>query len=128
VICGDFHTNIKHVSAKMSFPWTFGIRSSYYKSHSQGDTYYLEIRKMGCSKGEGLRKLLKHLKIKMKDTAVVGDWYNDKSLFDSDALKIAVANAVPELKRMADFVTKGTNNEEGVAEFLKILLQAKSKK
>jgi 5-amino-6-(5-phospho-D-ribitylamino)uracil phosphatase len=128
IICGDYQTNIKHVASKMSFPWTFGISSSYYKSHSHSDTYYLEIRKMGCSKGEGLRKLLKYLKIKMKDTAVVGDWYNDKSLFDTDTLKIAVANAVPELKRMADFITKGTNNEEGVAEFLKLLLQAKSKK
>jgi Cof subfamily protein (haloacid dehalogenase superfamily) len=128
IICGDYKVNIKHVSSKMSFPYTFGIRSSYYKSHTQGDTYYLEIRKIGCSKGESLRKLLKHLKIKMKDTVVIGDWYNDKTLFDTDALKIAVANAVPELKRMADFITKGTNNEEGVAEFLRILLQAKSKK
>lgn len=128
IICGDYNTNIKHVASKMSFPWTFGVKPSYYKSHASGDTYYLEIRKMGCSKGEGLRKLLKHLNIKMKDTAVVGDWYNDKSLFDTDALKIAVANAVPELKRMADFITKGSNNEEGAAEFLKLLLQAKSKK
>ena len=61
----------------------------------------------------------------MHNTAVLGDWYNDKSLFDTDALKIAVANAVPEIKKMADIVTKRNNNEEGVAEFLKILLQAK---
>lgn len=122
---GDFQKNIRHVANKMSFPYSFGIRSSYYKSQSQGGSYFLEIRKLGSNKGEGLRILLKHLKIKMKETAVLGDWYNDKSLFDSDALKIAVANAVPELKKMADIVTKKTNNEEGVAEFLKILLQAK---
>ena len=80
---------------------------------------------MGSSKGEGLKKLLKYLKLKEKETAVLGDWYNDKSLFETDALKIAVANAVPELKYMADFVTKRTNNEDGVAEFLKMLYKAK---
>ena len=110
---------------RMTFPYTFGVRSSYYKSQNHGGTYYLEIRKMGCSKGEGLRKLLSHIKIKMHNTAVIGDWYNDKSLFDTDALKIAVANAVPEIKKMADIITKRNNNEEGVAEFLKMLLQAK---
>lgn len=125
VIVGDYKDNVRYVVKKMSFPYTLGIRSSYYKSQSQDGTYTLEIRKMGCSKGEGLRKLVSHLKIKMHHTAVIGDWYNDKSLFDTDALKIAVANAIPEIKRMADLVTIRNNNEEGVAEFLKMLLQAK---
>lgn len=125
VIAGDYQNSVKYVAKRMTFPYTFGVRSSYYKSQSQGGTYYLEIRKMGCSKGEGLRKLTKYLKVKMSSTAVIGDWYNDKSLFDTDALKIAVANAVPEIKKMADIVTKKNNNEDGVAEFLKMLLQAK---
>ncbi len=125
VIVGDYQESVKYVAKKMTFPYTLGIRSSYYKSQNHGGTYYLEIRKKGCNKGEGLRKLLRHLKIKMNNTAVLGDWYNDKSLFDTDALKIAVANAVPEIKKMADIVTKKTNNDDGVAEFLKILLQAK---
>ncbi|MBA4405873.1 hypothetical protein C0389_01230 [bacterium] len=125
VMVGDYRESVRFVMEKMSFPYTFGIRSSYYKSHSADDTYVLEIRKMGSSKGEGLRKLVSHLKMKMFQTAVMGDWYNDKSLFDTDALKIAVANAVPELKKLADIVTKRNNNEDGVAEFLKMLLQAK---
>jgi len=123
VIVGDYHDAVKYVSNKMTFPYTYGARTVFYKS--QSSTYYLEIRKMGSSKGEGLKKLLRHLKIKEKETAVLGDWYNDKSLFETDAVKIAVANAVPELKLMADFVTKKTNNEDGVAEFLKVLYKAK---
>lgn len=122
---GEYRDSIRYVVNKMSFPYTFGIRASYYKSQSQAGTYVLEIRKMGCSKGEGLRKLIKHLKIRINHTAVIGDWYNDKSLFDTDALKIAVANAVPEIKKMADIVTKRNNNEDGVAEFLNLLLHAK---
>lgn len=125
VMVSDYKENVKHVSSKMSFPYTFGVRTAFYKSHSQGGTYYVEIRKMGCSKGEGLKKLLGHLKIKIKETAVIGDWYNDKSLFENDSLKIAMENAVPELKRMADLILKKSNNEDGTADFLKMLLQAK---
>lgn len=126
VITGDFRNSIKHVANRMSFPWAFGIQPSYYKSHNHGGIYYLEIRKMGCSKGSGLKRLLKHLNIDIKNTAVIGDWYNDVSLFETDALKVAVANAVPELKRAADIVTKRTNNEDAVAEFLSVLLKAKT--
>ncbi|MEE9429929.1 MAG: HAD hydrolase family protein, partial [Melioribacteraceae bacterium] len=78
-----------------------------------------------CSKGSGLVQLTKHLKIKIKDTAVLGDWYNDRSMFETKALKIAVANAVEKIKNMADYVTERTNNEDGTAEFLSMLLKAK---
>lgn len=124
ILASDFNRNVKIAASKMSFPYTFGIRTVYYKTNNKGGIYLLELRKMGSSKGEGLKKLLKYLKIKMKETAVIGDWYNDKSLFENDSLKIAMGNAVPELKRMADLVLKKTNNEEGVADFLKMLLQA----
>jgi Cof subfamily protein (haloacid dehalogenase superfamily) len=125
VLVSDYKDNVKHISSKMSFPYTFGVKTSFYKSQSQGGSYYLEIRKMGCSKGDGLKRLLNHLKLKMRETAVVGDWYNDKSLFENDSLKVAMENAVPELKRMADLILKKNNNEDGVADFLKMLLQAK---
>lgn len=125
VLASDYQPNIKHVANKMSFPYTFGLRSSYYKTNSQGGLYLLEIRKFGADKGNGLKKLLKHLKIKMKYTAVIGDWYNDKSLFETDCLKIAMGNAVPELKRLADYTLKKTNNEDGVADFLKMIIDAK---
>jgi Cof subfamily protein (haloacid dehalogenase superfamily) len=125
VICGDDKQAVKHVANKMSFPYTFGIRNSFYKSRQHGGAYHLELRKIGISKAESMKRLQKHLKIKMKETAVVGDWYNDKSLFETDAIKIAVANAVPVIKKMADYVTKRTNNENGIAEFLTMLYKAK---
>ncbi|PKL84197.1 MAG: hypothetical protein CVV24_01100 [Ignavibacteriae bacterium HGW-Ignavibacteriae-3] len=125
VLAGEYQDSMRYVAKKMTFPYTFGIRSSYYKSQSEGGTYFLEIRKLGCSKGEGLKKLIRHLKIKIQHTAVIGDWYNDKSLFETEALKVAVSNAVPEIRKMADMVTNKNNNEGGVAEFLKMLLQTK---
>jgi hydroxymethylpyrimidine pyrophosphatase-like HAD family hydrolase len=65
------------------------------------------------------------LKIKETRTAVLGDWYNDISLFKSKGIKVAVSNAIPELKKSADYVLDKSNNEEGAAEFLEALLEAK---
>jgi hydroxymethylpyrimidine pyrophosphatase-like HAD family hydrolase len=87
--------------------------------------YYLEIRKAGSNKGKGLKRLLKHMKIKPQQAVVMGDWYNDISMFELKTIKVAVANSIPEIIRMADYVTKKTNREDGVASFLKMLLKAK---
>ena len=72
-----------------------------------------------------MERLLKHLKVKPNQTAVIGDWYNDISLFETDAFKVAVANAIPEIRKMADIVTSKSNNDEGAVEFFKNVLKAK---
>ncbi len=125
VLVGDSSENIRYAYERMNFPYAFGLNTNYYRSQSHGGLYYIEIRKKGISKGTGLKRLAKHLGMNIKHTAIIGDWYNDLSLFQTDALKIAVKNAVPEIKRLADFVTKRTNDEDATAEFLKKLLQAK---
>ncbi len=125
VMAGDYRDTIKYVTQKLIFPHTFGLSTNYYKSHSHHGIYYIESRKMGASKGMGLKKLMKYLGLGYSETAVMGDWYNDRSLFDTKALKVAVANAVPEILRLADFVTLGTNNEDGAAEFLELVLKSK---
>ena len=66
------------------------------------------------------------MKIKPQEAVVIGDWYNDISMFESKAMKVAVANSIPELRKMADYVTEKTNRQDGVAGFLKVLLKAKS--
>jgi Cof subfamily protein (haloacid dehalogenase superfamily) len=125
VICGDYKKSIKAIEEKMKFPSAFGLKTSFYKSNDQEGVYFLEIRNKKCSKGDGLLRLSKHLKINIKNTAVMGDWYNDRSMFRTKALKIAVANAVDEIKRMADFITKKNNSEDATAEFLEMVLEAK---
>ena len=55
----------------------------------------------------------------------MGDWYNDLQLFKTDALKIAMANAVIDIQNLADLVTKKTNDEDGTAEFLELVIRAK---
>ncbi len=125
VLVGDSGENMRYTYERMNFPYAFGLNANYYKSQSHGGLYYLEVRKKGITKGNGLKRLSKHLGINIKHSAVIGDWYNDLTLFQTKALKIAVKNAVPEIKRLADFTTKRTNNEDATAEFLDLLLKAK---
>ncbi|MDZ7766670.1 MAG: HAD family hydrolase [Melioribacteraceae bacterium] len=125
VITGDYKDSIKYVNKKLNFPYSLGLRTSFYKSQTHGGIYYLEIRRKGVSKGIGLKKLCKYQKIKIKETAVLGDWFNDRSLFETKALKIAMGNAVPEIKKMADYILTKTFHDDGTAEFLELVLKAK---
>ena len=126
VFAGDFKENIKYVRDRFAFPHAFGLNVSYFRSQTHDGVFYLEIRKKGFNKGKALLKLLKHLKIKVRDIAVIGDWYNDNSLFELNSLNVTLKNGIPELKRNAHIVTNKSNDEDGVAEFLEMVLKAKS--
>lgn len=125
VFAGDNRRAVEFIRDKLSFPFTLGTSLSFFKSQTHEGIYYLEVRRSGSSKKKGMQRLIKFLKIKEERTAVLGDWYNDISLFESKGIKIAVKNAIPELKKAADYVLDKTNNEEGVADFLEELLDAK---
>jgi Cof subfamily protein (haloacid dehalogenase superfamily) len=125
VFAGDNRRTVEFIRDKLSFPFTFGISLSFFKSQTHEGIHYLEVRRSGSSKGKAFQRLLKYLKIKEERTVVVGDWYNDISLFESKAIKVAPKNAIPELKKNANYVLKKTNNEEAIADFLEALLKAK---
>jgi phosphoglycolate phosphatase (TIGR01487 family) len=67
-----------------------------------GVTYILMDRRV--SKGEALVRLARIGKLSLSRSAGIGDNYNDLSLFEKVAYKIAVANAPEEVKQQADFV------------------------
>ena len=128
VFAGDNRRTVQFIRDKMSFPFALGLSLSFFNSQTHEGIYYLEARRSGSSKGRAMLRLLKYLNVKEEQTAVLGDWYNDLSLFESKGLKIAINNAIPELKKAADYVLKKSNNEEGAADFLEALLEAKTTK
>ncbi len=87
----------------------------------RNDYYLLTIKKKGSDKLESVKRLVKHLGLSRKDIAVIGDWHNDMPLFEYGAYNIAVQNAIPELKRKADYVTSSTNDEDAVGEVLELV-------
>ena len=126
VVCAsDMKGSIKKMEERFNFPFSVGCTTSYFRSKKNENIFYLEIRKAGSSKGKALERLFRHISIKPEQTAVIGDWYNDITMFQTKALKVAVANAIPELRNEADFVTGKDNNEDGVAEFFEMVLKSK---
>ncbi|MFN3873226.1 MAG: Cof-type HAD-IIB family hydrolase [Ignavibacterium sp.] len=128
VFAGDNKRTMEYLRDRLSFPFAFGTSVSFFRSHSHDNIYYLEIKKSGSTKAKGLMRLLKHLKLNTSDAIVIGDWYNDIPMFETKAFKVAMANAVPELKRMADYVLSKSNNEDGISEILEALLNSKRNK
>lgn len=59
----------------------------------------------GVNKGSGLQRVLKRLGVSEEGVIGIGDGENDADLFQASGFRVAVANAVPELKEMADWVT-----------------------
>jgi len=79
---------------------------------------FYELNAFGVHKGIGLLALANHLGIKLEETIGIGDNYNDVGLIKDAGLGVAVANAIDEIKELADVVTKATNNESAIAEVI----------
>lgn len=72
-----------------------------------------EVCLMGTNKGSAIELLLAHLGIDAADSVGVGDSWNDVEMFEVCGTSVAMGNAEPELKRLADHVTTSVT-EDGV--------------
>jgi Cof subfamily protein (haloacid dehalogenase superfamily) len=87
----------------------FGKRAHITKSKPN----YLEFMHPEGTKGHALRFLAAHYGIPMEETIAMGDAMNDHEMVEAAGLGVAMANAVPALKEIADFITF-SNNDDGV--------------
>ncbi|MFC5401573.1 Cof-type HAD-IIB family hydrolase [Cohnella soli] len=78
---------------------------------------YLEFMHPEGTKGHALRFLAAYYGIPMEQTIAMGDAMNDHEMVEAAGLGVAMANAVPALKAVADFITL-SNNEDGVKHVL----------
>ena len=77
----------------------------------------------GVDKGTGVGAVLESMGVSSRETVAVGDGENDEDLFRVAGFRVAVANAVPELKACADMVTTAENGA-GVMELIDALLES----
>jgi len=75
--------------------------------------HYLEFTHREGTKGHALRFLAEHYGYSMDETIAIGDSWNDREMVEAAGLGVAMANAVPALREIADYVTL-SNNEDGV--------------
>lgn len=121
IMMGNEKEVIKYIQRKMNYPFKFYLNAKYFRSSTRLGIYNLEIKRSKTNKRTGLKKLVKYLGLKKNQIVVIGDWYNDRELFEFGGLNVAPQNAVAELKNKAHFITEKTNEEDGVSEFLKLL-------
>lgn len=76
---------------------------------------YLEITHQGVDKATALLALGRQLGIPPAATVAIGDQENDIAMLGLAALGIAMGNAPPAVKAIADWITD-TNNRDGVAQ------------
>ncbi|WP_164215020.1 HAD family hydrolase [Virgibacillus sp. YIM 98842] len=86
----------------------------------------IEIVKKGMNKAVGLHKIAKYFDIPKERIIAFGDEDNDLEMIDYAGVGVAMGNAIDELKSVAKHIT-GTNEEDGVGNFLERYLKLKAR-
>lgn len=81
---------------------------------SKSKPYFLEFSDPGATKGEALRRLAEEFGVPREEVMAIGDSYNDIPMLEFAGTAVVMANARPEIKACATYVTAG-NYEDGVA-------------
>jgi Cof subfamily protein (haloacid dehalogenase superfamily) len=82
------------------------------------DCWFMTVLHAEGDKAHALMRLEEIEGVDRAHTTVFGDSHNDIGLFEAAGRRIAVANAIDELKKRADIVLDRTNDEDAVAHFL----------
>lgn len=76
-----------------------------------------------ANKGQAVKSASKHFNIHLTQMIAFGDDVNDIDMINIVGIGVAMGNAVPSLKKIADYITE-TNNNNGVALWInKYLIQ-----
>ncbi len=82
---------------------------------------WLDISHIEANKAYALKMIQKEMNITPKETMVFGDFNNDIEMLKLAEMSFAMANAHPNVKHTAKYLTK-SNNDNGVEEVLEKLL------
>ncbi len=96
-----------HVEERMQ--QKFAGKLSIYKS----TPFFLEIMPLGVEKAQSLAALLTILGLTAENLMACGDGWNDISMIKLAGLGVAMGNAVPQVKCVADWTTED-NDHDGV--------------
>ena len=86
--------------------------------------HWIDISDPSANKGNALKKLQHLFGISPEETMVFGDFNNDLEMLSEGYFSYAMANAHPNVKKIARFSTS-SNDERGVERVLEELLRAK---
>jgi len=83
---------------------------------------FIEVLAKEVDKGFGVKFVADRLGIQAEEIIAVGDGFNDVAMLTYAGMGIAVQNAPEGVKKVANHITKNTNNEDAIAEVIKDFL------
>ncbi len=86
-------------------------------SHEDPKRFGIMIGHTEATKQHGIQQVAKHLGINTHEMIGIGDGYNDFPLLMACGLKVAMGNAVDELKAIADYIAPPVT-KDGVADVI----------
>lgn len=90
-------------------------------NYAVGFSAWLDVNPEGVSKASALEQVRRRLGVEPGDTLAIGDHRNDVEMLAWAARGVAMGQAPPEVKAVADEIT-GTIDEDGAATILRSLL------
>lgn len=93
-----------NIEAHAFFSWEKG-KTDIYITHKE------------ASKRRAVKKLADLLNISLSEIICVGDGLNDVPLLNTCGFKVAMGNAADDLKKIADYIAPGVE-EDGVAHII----------
>ncbi len=81
----------------------------------------IELTAKGVDKGTALLALADRLGIPREATAAFGDSENDRAMLEKAGIAAVMANGMPQIKALADLVSTGDCDHDGVAELFERL-------
>ena len=87
----------------------------------QGAPDNIELTAKGVDKGTALLALADRLGIPREATAAFGDSENDRAMLEKAGIAAVMANGMPQIKALADLVSTGDCDHDGVAELFERL-------
>ncbi|MHA2502265.1 MAG: HAD hydrolase family protein [Candidatus Kariarchaeaceae archaeon] len=96
-----------------------GVSLHYYENKYTPGYFWLSVHNAQATKEAGILRFLDHLKLTRDEVELVvfGDDVNDMGMFEIADVAVAVSNAKPELKLLADEII-GSNDEAAVIRYI----------
>jgi len=85
------------------------------------EAHWLDIANIGVNKGVAIQKLQRIFEASAEETMVFGDELNDYEMMQQAYYSYAMANAIPEIKQISNFLAP-SNEEQGVIRILENFL------
>lgn len=105
VVCLTFiaqSAELRALQATIDTAWGARVRTLCVENRYSPGWHWLTVHDAHATKAHGLRELARHCEVELADITVFGDEINDLPMFEAAGRSVAVGNAVPDLRAIAD--------------------------